>query len=150
MMIKQTIMRTAFLSLVLGIIALPVFADDHKHLKWQQLPAETRAILAPMEKRWDKLEPRQQHILMHKAENKEFKNRAERWKQLTPEERKRIAKARQRFKEMPPEKRKALRKRWENMTDEEKRKIRERRFVKPQREERQTQRKDKLRDKKKQ
>jgi hypothetical protein len=150
MMIKQTIMKTALFSLVLGGSALPVFADNHKAIQWQQLPMETREILAPMENRWDTLEPRRQHILIRKAQSKEFKNRADRWNQLTPEQRERIVKARQRFKEMPPEKRKELRKRWENMTDEEKRKVRERRLDKPQRDDRQTQGKDKLRDNKKQ
>ena len=126
---KATI-RRLLLAGVLSFSALTVYGDHHKKIEWQQLPAETRENLAPMEKRWDKLQPHQQHKLLRRAESKSFKNRAERWKQLSPEERERITKARQRFKDMPSEKRKELRKRWENMTDEEKRAAKERRLKK--------------------
>jgi excinuclease UvrABC ATPase subunit len=125
---NKAITKRLLLAGVLSLSALPVYGDHHEKIEWQQLPAETRENLAPMEKRWDKLKPQQQHKLLRRAESKGFKNRAERWKQLSPEERKRITKARQRFKDMPPEKRKELRKRWENMTDEEKRAAKERRL----------------------
>lgn len=148
MMISQTFTRKALLAMVLGISSLPVFADQPEEIQWQQLPAETQETLAPMEKNWDKLKPRQQHMLMRKAENKTFKDRAERWKQLSPEERERIAKARKRFREMPPEQRKALRKRWENMSAEEKRAAKQRRLKKY--EKNRPQDRDKKRDKNKQ
>lgn len=131
-MINKAISRRLLLSAALAISALPVYGDDQEEIKWQQLPVETRETLAPMEKRWDKLKPHQQHKLVRRAQDKGFKNRAERWKQLSPEERERIVKARQRFKDMPPEKRKELRKRWENMTDEEKSEAKERRLKRHQ------------------
>ena len=130
-MINKAITTALTLAAALSISALPAHADGPiEALDWNQLPAETRETLAPVEKRWDKLKPQQQHKLVRRAQDKNFKNRAERWKKLSPEERKQIIKARKRFKDMPPEKRKELRKRWENMTEEEKRQAKERRLKK--------------------
>jgi len=130
-MINKAIATALLLSGALSISVLPAYADQHNEaVDWDQLPAETRENLAPVEKRWDKLKPHQQHKLLRRAQDKNFKNRAERWKNLSPEERKRIVKARKRFKDMPPEERKELRKRWENMTDEEKREAKQKRLKK--------------------
>jgi len=138
-----------FLAATLSINVLPALADQHNEaVDWDQLPAETRETLAPAEKRWDKLKPHQQHKLLRRAQDKNFKNRAERWKQLSPEERKRIVKARERFKDMPPEKRKELRKRWENMTDEEKREAKKKRLKKHEKGDKGKKHKDKKQDKK--
>jgi len=128
-MINKTISRVLFLAVALSITALPGYADDPiEALDWHQLPAETRETLAPMEKRWDKLNPQQQHNLVRRSQDQNFKNRAERWNNLSPEERQRIVEARKRFKDMPPERRKELRNRWENMTEEERRAAKERRL----------------------
>lgn len=144
-MINTAISKRLLLTLVLAAGALPATYGDHqKEIKWHQLPAETRETLAPMEKRWDRLKPHQQHKLVRRAQDKGFKNRAERWKQLSPEERERIVKARQRFKDMPAEKRKELRKRWENMTDEEKLAAKERRLKRHEKDKRED--RDKKRD----
>ena len=148
-MINKAITRTLLLAAALGISALPAYADQPiEAVDWDNLPAETRENLAPMEKRWGKLKPHQQHKLLRRAQDKNFKNRAERWKKLSPEERKRIVKARERFKDMPPEKRKELRKRWENMTDEEKREAKKKRLKKHEKGNKENKKKDKKQDKK--
>ena len=148
-MINKAITTALTLAAALSISALPAHADGPiEALDWNQLPAETRETLAPVEKRWDKLKPQQQHKLVRRAQDKNFKNRAERWKKLSPEERKRIVKARERFKDMPPEKRKELRKRWENMTDEEKREAKKKRLKKHEKGNKENKQKDKKQDKK--
>jgi hypothetical protein len=122
MIINKTTYAILLLFGTLSISALPVYADEHiEGIDWHTLPAETKENLAPVADRWDKLKPHQQHKLVRRAKDKTFKNRAERWKKLSPEQRQRIVKARDRFKDMPPEKRKELRKRWENMSDKDKR-----------------------------
>ena len=136
----------------LSISALPAYADEHiEAIDWHTLPAETRETLAPVADRWHKIKPQQQHKLVRKAKEKTFKNRAERWKKLSPQQRQRIVKARDRFKDMPPEERKELRKRWENMSDKEKREAKTQRHNdKKQRQKDKAQRhKDKNKDSKK-
>ena len=119
-MSNKAITTTLLLVGALSLCALPAHADKPiEAIDWRSLPAETRETLAPMADRWHKLKPHQQHRLVRRASDSGFKNRAERWKKLSPEERKRIVKARKRFKDMPVEKRKQLRKRWENMSEEE-------------------------------
>jgi hypothetical protein len=114
------------LAATLSLSALPAFADQPiDTIDWDSLPKETQEALAPVAGRWHKIKPNQQHKLVRRAEEEGFKNRAERWKKLSPKQRERIVKARQRFKDMPPEKRKKLRERWENMSDQEKRKFKD-------------------------
>ena len=121
-MLNKSIITALLLTGALSISALPAYADQPMEaIEWRKLPAETRETLAPMADRWNKLKPQQQHMLVRRANNSGFKNRAERWQKLSPEERKRIVKARERFKDMPPAKRKELRKRWENMSEKERR-----------------------------
>lgn len=106
---------------ILACYAVPVSADPQKDrpIAWADLPADARSALAPMADHWDALKPRQQHRLMRKVGNKNFKQNAERWSKLSPQERQRIKKSHGRFKELPPEKRQALRNKWESMSDAE-------------------------------
>ena len=116
----EKMIYTTLLLLALATGALSAYGEQPvEPIEWDQLPAETRDTLAPMANRWDRLMPRQQHRLVRRAGDKDFQERAERWKKLSPEERERIQKARQRFKDMPPERREKLRQRWENMSEEE-------------------------------
>ena len=110
----------ALLSL-LACFALPALADQHAEepIPWQDLPADARSLLAPMADHWDQLKPKQQHRLLRKVGNQKFKQGADRWKRLSPEERERLKQSRGRFKQLPPEKRKALRQQWENMSESE-------------------------------
>jgi hypothetical protein len=124
---RQTmkIKRLTILALLatLTCSALPVAADQHGHepIPWQNLPADARSALAPMEERWDQLKPKQQHRLLRKIGDKKFKQGANRWEQLSPEQRQRIKDSRGRFKQLPEEERRALRQRWENMSEGERR-----------------------------
>jgi len=54
--------------------ALPVAADKqgHEPIPWQNLPADARSALAPMEERWDQLKPKQQHRLLRKVGDKKI------------------------------------------------------------------------------
>ena len=116
----EKMIYTTLLMLALATGALPAYGEQPvEPIEWDQLPAETRETLAPMADRWDRLKPQQQHRLVRRAGDKGFQERAERWNNLSPEERDKIQKARQRYKDMPPERREKLRKRWENMSEEE-------------------------------
>jgi len=58
----------------LSCSTMPVAADQHSDepIPWQNLPAEARSALAPMEERWDQLKPKQQHRLLRKVGDKKI------------------------------------------------------------------------------
>jgi hypothetical protein len=53
-------------------------------------------------------------------ERKKLKKYKERFESLPPEERQRIRAAREKYKQMSPEEKESLRRKWENMSEEEK------------------------------
>ena len=119
---KDNRLKRLALVVLLTCTALPVYADHRDDpIAWSDLPADAREALAPMAERWASLKPHQQHRLVRKVADKKYKSSANRWKNLSPEERQRIKQGRERFKDMPEEKRKELRQRWQNMSEEERR-----------------------------
>lgn len=68
------------------------------------------------EKRWEDLTPKQR---------KKIQKRHQRYDALPQAEKERIKRARQHFRELPPERRQQLRKQWEKMSPEERRKKRQ-------------------------
>ena len=114
------------------LIALPVCADksaEASHSAFEELSKETREVLEPFERHWDRITPLRKKRLLDKAESpdleerRRFKKHAEYFKNLGPQDRKRLHKAKRLFDSMPPHERKNLRQHFNSMSPAEKRRL---------------------------
>ena len=125
--------RLLLAGLAAGMLMLSpaLFAADHDgtRIPFHELPQDTRVMLAPFEKHWNRFKPSRQQRLLARAQDSDperraqFKKHAEHLKNLSPEERKRLHRAKKHFDKMPAHERKELRKRFENMSPEERRRV---------------------------
>ncbi len=121
-------LRLTFLTVLAAAVCMPAMASEPTMPEWDQLSAETRATLvAPMRERWNSQPDGRERMLQ----------RAQRWSEMTPEQR---GKARHgmdrwhhmspaqrlearalysRMRGMDPDARKALREQWRRMTPEQ-------------------------------
>ncbi len=124
-------------------VAAPAVAQE-----WNELDEAQRAVLAPWQENWDELpQQRRQRLLegaerwrgMTPDERNEVRKRLQAWNAMTPEEqervrarlerframpedqRKRVREGMQRLRELSPEQRQRLRRRWEAMSQAERR-----------------------------
>ncbi len=118
--------------LLVLLIASPVRADkstEETHSAFEQLSKETREVLGPFERHWDRITPSRKKRLLDKAESpdleerRRFKKHAEYFKNLGPQDRKRLHTAKRLFDSMPPHERKNLRQHFNSMSPEEKRRL---------------------------
>ncbi len=88
-------------------------ADDAKAapLPWNQLNANQREMLAPLQSQWDRLPPRRQQRMATHAEQwaqlpperrEKIQHHLERWAQMTPEQRRDAARNEHAFQSMAP------------------------------------------------
>lgn len=112
--------------------ASPVWAEEPAELSlsaFEELPKETREVLKPFERHWDRITPAKQKRLLNKAqspdpeERRKFKKHAEHFKNLGPQDRKRLHEAKRLFDNMPRHERKNLRHHFDSMSPEEKRRL---------------------------
>ncbi len=103
--------------------------DQSAPVPFQELPKETQDMLAPFAKNWHEFKPARQQRILARAQSSDpeqrarFKNLAERVKNLSKEDRKRLRKAKKHFDKMPPHERNKLRQRFENMSPAEHQKL---------------------------
>lgn len=113
---------TSFLAFaLLFALAAPALAQSGEALpEWDQLTAVQReALIATVRDRWNDAPQRRSRMLRH----------AERWQQMTPEERQSAHHGMKRWRDMSPERReeaRALYQRMRNMPAEEREALRER------------------------
>lgn len=128
---KTVLSRSLALSLLLlAGSALAQSTPTQPLPEWDKLsPQQREALIAPLRERWNNDPGDRPRMLEH----------AQRWKSMTPEQRRQARKGMRRFegmnpqqreearalflrmKELPPEQRKKLREDWKNMTHEQRR-----------------------------
>ena len=114
------------------LIASPVLAEEPAELSlsaFEELPKETREVLKPFERHWDRITPARKTRLLNKAQSpdpevrRKFQKHAEHFKNLGPQDRKRLHEAKRLFDKMPPHERKNLRHHFDTMDPQEKRRL---------------------------
>lgn len=128
MKLLKLLITTIFFS---GLLFSSILFGEAKSstVPFNELPKETREILAPFEKHWAKLRPAQQQRILNRAQSSDpalrerTKRSAEYLKNLSPKERNRLRKAKKYFDKMSPKERRELRKRFDNMSPEERQNI---------------------------
>ena len=124
--------KTLVVMLLVLLIASPVWAEEPAEVSlsaFEELPKETREVLKPFERHWDRIIPAKQKRLLNKAqspdpeERRKFKKHAEHFKNLGPQDRKRLHEAKRLFDKMPPHERKNLRHHFDTMDPQEKRRL---------------------------
>jgi hypothetical protein len=114
------------------LVASPVWAEKPVapgQSAFEELPKETRELLEPFERHWDRIAPERRKRMLDEAqssdpeERRKFKKRAEHFNNLDPQDRKRLRKAKRHFDRMPPHERANLRHHFDSMSPEEKRRL---------------------------
>ena len=110
------------------LLCSELFAEESRgQIPFQELPKETRDILAPLEKYWHKVKPNQQKWILARAQSaapstrERVRRMAQRLKDLSPEQRKRLRKIKKHYDKMSPDERQKLRQRYENTSPQERR-----------------------------
>jgi hypothetical protein len=111
------------LALCLSLLAsLPVRAADRTNPSWNQLTAEQRRVLAPIESQWGNLDPvrkrkwigvADRYPKLSPQEQQRLQKRMSEWAALTPEQRNAARERYREFEQLPPERRQAAREKWE-------------------------------------
>ena len=128
-------MRFPTLTLTLGLaaamLAAPAMAQSGRQLpEWDQLSAEQReALVSTVRDRWNDAPERRERMLRHAErwqqmtaeERKSAHHGMKRWRDMSPERRERARAIYQRMRELPPEERAAMRERWKDMSAQERR-----------------------------
>ncbi|QOY62294.1 DUF3106 domain-containing protein [Lysobacter sp. H21R4] len=121
-------MRLTCLTVLAAAVCLPAMASEPTMPEWDQLSAETRAtLIAPIRERWNSQPDGRERMLQ----------RAQRWSEMTPEQRGKARHGMDRWHHMSPaqrlearalyskmrgmnpDARKSLREQWRNMTPEQ-------------------------------
>ena len=116
-----TTIFTAGLLLCSGLFA----EENNGQVPFQELPKETRDILAPFEKHWDRVKPKQKKRLLARAQStdpeqqKRVRRMAQRLKSLSPEQHKHLREVKRHYDKMPPHERRELRRRFDKMSPKE-------------------------------